>query len=207
MPRTLYDDWKARRERMAASSGRVGDHQAVEMRLLDYLLRRYRAAPEADRPARFPLPASVFVDHRAITVIHHLSQGQIPKINSRQEAVAHVRAIVDRMQSAPAKDTAAADEGGANLAAPLPVDPADAVRAELCDSDPAVRIRAAVELGEIGDLDDIGLLSDLLSLPANPDEHPRERGAAACHATTFGNHHATVRSPRRAADAKGGDGV
>ncbi len=40
-----------------------------------------------------------------------------------------------------------------------------------------VRIRAALQLGERGDLDDIGLLSDLLSLPASLDEHPRERAA------------------------------
>ena len=45
----------------------------------------------------------------------------------------------------------------------------------MCDRDPVVRIQAALELGEIGDLDDIGLLSDLLSLPPCPDEHPRER--------------------------------
>ncbi len=47
----------------------------------------------------------------------------------------------------------------------------------LCNADPAVRIHAALELGESGNLDDIGLLSDLLSLPIGPDEHPRERAA------------------------------
>ena len=92
MPGTLYDDWKARRERLARMPGRVGDHQAVEMRVLDFLLQRYRAAPESTRPARFPLPASLFVNHRAITVFHHLGQGMIPKITNRQEALAHVRA-------------------------------------------------------------------------------------------------------------------
>ena len=54
--RTLYDDWKARRERLAQASGGAAGHQAVEMRLLDYLLRRYQDSPEAARPARFPLP-------------------------------------------------------------------------------------------------------------------------------------------------------
>ena len=37
--------------------------------------------------------------------------------------------------------------------------------------------QAALELGKIGTLDDVGLLSDLLSLPPAPDEHPRERAA------------------------------
>ena len=40
---------------------------------------------------------------------------------------------------------------------------------------------AALQLGERGGLDDIGLLSDLLSSPASLDEHPRER-AALLHA-------------------------
>ena len=45
--RTLYDDWKARRERLAQASGGVSGHQAIEMRVLDYLLQRYQASPEA----------------------------------------------------------------------------------------------------------------------------------------------------------------
>ncbi len=69
--RTLYDDWKARRERLAHASGGAAGYEAVEMRLLDYLLRRYQASPEVARPARFPLPPTVFVNHRAIIV--HLS--------------------------------------------------------------------------------------------------------------------------------------
>ena len=54
--RTIYDDWKARRQRLADASTGAAGYQAVEMRLLDYLLRRYEASPEVARPARFPLP-------------------------------------------------------------------------------------------------------------------------------------------------------
>ena len=63
----------------------------------------------------------------------------------------------------------------ARCAVPPPADQAEAARTKLCDSDPMVRIQAALQLAEIGDMDDIGLLSDLLSLPTCPDEHPRER--------------------------------
>jgi len=52
-------------------------------------------------------------------------------------------------------------------------------RAELANSDAAVRLEAIDILGRIGTLDDIGLLSDLLSLPPLEDEHPEERAALA----------------------------
>ncbi len=177
--RTLYDDWKARRERLAHASGGAAGYEAVEMRLLDYLLQRYQASPEVARPARFPLPPTVFINHRAIIVHHHLRRGLIPTISNEQEAFAHLQPIVHsihRMQSLSASDEIAISEAGvASCAIPPPADPVEAVRATLCDGDPVVRIQAAAELGEIGDLDDIGLLSDLLSLPPCPDEHPRER--------------------------------
>ena len=138
--RTLYDDWKARRERLAHASGGAAGHAAVEMRLLDYLLRRYRASPEAARPARFALPATVFVNHRAIIVHHHLRQGPIPPITNEQEALAHVRPIaqrIHRMQSLSASgEIVISDAGVADCAIPPPADPAEAERTKLCDSDP-----------------------------------------------------------------------
>jgi hypothetical protein len=47
----------------------------------------------------------------------------------------------------------------------------------LCDDHPIARVLAAVRLGEVGTLDDIGLFADLLALPPCADEHPRERAA------------------------------
>ena len=49
----------------------------------------------------------------------------------------------------------------------------------MANSDAAVRLEAIDILGRIGTLDDIGLLSDLLSLPPLKDEHPDERAALA----------------------------
>jgi hypothetical protein len=175
--RSLYEDWLVRRERLEGLPGEIAGYRAVEMRLLDYLLRRYRDSPEAARPARFPLSKDLFVDHRAIIIHHHLGRGQIPDMSSQREASDHVRAVVERMQSPPAGS--AADDAPPAFTVPPPADPVEAARARLCDSDPVVRIVAALDLGEAGDLDDIGLLSDLLSLPATPNskEHPREREA------------------------------
>ena len=183
--RTLYDDWKARRERLAHASGGAAGYEALEMRLLDYLLQRYEAAPEVARPARFPLPPTVFVNHRAIVVHHHLRQGLTPPITNQQEALAHIQPIVQRMQRmqslSASGEIVISDAGVTNCANPPPADPVEAVRTKLCDSDPLVRIQAAVQLGEIGNLDDIGLLSDLLALPTCRSDHPRER-ASLLHA-------------------------
>lgn len=175
---TLYDDWQARRARLAQVAAEAADYHVVELRLLDYLLRRYQGSPQAALPARFPLSTAVFVDHRALTVHHHLGRGLIPTISNAEEALAHVRSIVDRLRSpAGASEAGASEEGIAPCAIPPPADPAEAARTRLCSGEAAVRLQAALELGKIGTLDDVGLLSDLLSLPPAPDEHPRERAA------------------------------
>jgi hypothetical protein len=173
---TLYEDWSARRRRLEYQTGGIAAYRAAEMQLLDFLLRQYRDSPEAARPAQFPLATATFCNHRAIVVHHHLGRGWLPAIANRQEAETHVRAMVDRIwsQSATSEITRSAEDTGSFATEPL-IDPVEAVRTRLCDSDPAVRIHAALRLGEVGNLDDIGLLSDLLSLPTCPDEHPRER--------------------------------
>jgi len=95
--RTLYEDWEARREHLGRGPREGEGSHAVEMRVLDYLLRRYRDLPEAVRPARFPLDTEVYVNHRAMVVLRHLGSRWIPTITSQQEAEARVRAIVSRM--------------------------------------------------------------------------------------------------------------
>jgi hypothetical protein len=52
---------------------------------------------------------------------------------------------------------------------------AEKVRAELASDDPKIRLAAISLIAQIGDLDDLGLLMDLLSLPQNEDESPGER--------------------------------
>lgn len=51
----------------------------------------------------------------------------------------------------------------------------DKLRAFLADKEALIRMEALRLLGEIGTLDDVGLLSDLLALPPEDDEAPGER--------------------------------
>ena len=54
-------------------------------------------------------------------------------------------------------------------------DAAQRIRLELANDHSLVRLAALFLIGRIGTLDDVGLLSDLLSLPPADDEHPDER--------------------------------
>jgi hypothetical protein len=54
---------------------------------------------------------------------------------------------------------------------------AELIRERLADDSARVRIAASRLVAKIGDLDDIGLFSDLLALPKSDDEAPNERDA------------------------------
>jgi len=175
---SLYDDWKARREQIAWLKHGVRERRAVEGQVLDWLLRYYRDSPEAARPARFPLKTEAYVNHRAIVVHHHLGGPGKPNITNRTESEARVRSVLERMFSEPPpEENGEDDEPFLARLEPTPEEQADTVRAMLCDSDPFARLLAVLELRRVGTLDDISLLSDLLSLPAQPNEHPLERRA------------------------------
>ncbi len=177
-PRTLYDDWKARREQLAQLPYSAGDHHAVEAHVLDYLLQRYQNTPEGARPARFPLTPDIYVNHRAIVVLHHFGGGRVPAVSTASEAQARVQSIVRRISALAAADETAGQGEAENLMAnPVSEDPAELWRMRLCDNDPTTRLLAATKLGSFGTLDDIGLLSDLLALAPSDDEHPSERAA------------------------------
>jgi hypothetical protein len=176
--RTLYDDWKARREQLARLPYLAGDHHAVEAQVLDYLLRRYQDTPEGAQPARFPLKKDVYVNHRAIVVLHHLGGGRIPTVTTPSEAQARVQSIVRRMLSDGGGHETTGLREAENLKAKSGADAlTEQWRMRLCDSNPVTRVLAAVRLGEVGTLDDVGLLSDLLALAPSDDEHPFERAA------------------------------
>jgi hypothetical protein len=183
MPRpTLYDDWKARREHLAGLADLSDESRAVEAAVLDFLLRRYRDTAEGTRPARFALQRKFYINHRAIVVLHHLAGGRDTKVATEQQAQARVRAILTRMTRTSARK---------KKLVPKPFKPAalkrewkgpdEALRMRLCDNNPVNRLLAIVKLSEIGNLHDIGLFLDLLSLQATLDEHPKER-AAMLHA-------------------------
>jgi len=172
---TLYQDWQARKDRLAALPQRTGGFRETELRLLNFLLQRFRGAAEVDVPARFPIRGEVYVDRRAIVVHAHLGKGYLSDVHTRREAEQRVRGLVERMASPATSDEASAAGPLFNPAAP-PFDEAlEAIRGRLCDANADVRLVAIVELGGCGNLDDIGLISDLLALPPQRDEDPFER--------------------------------
>jgi hypothetical protein len=219
---TLYEDWEARRQQLAEAPQPLGQHREVMLRILEFLITRYRDSPVAERPARFPLQAELMVNERAIVVHHHLKPTEGGRVKSPQEAQQRMAALVERITSyGPEGDVNEAEEEAGereeNVFAepawlpevrselnravrqwregleqgeiepawdalrPLlrcrPLHPmiADRIRPELAHPNPAVRLRAIWILGRIGGLDDFGLLSDLLALPPQDDEHPQER--------------------------------
>ena len=95
-PGTLYADWLARRERLGAYHGQREPIVAVQLRVLDYLIDRYRDDAAALRPAPPPLD-TVYLNQRAIVVNHHRSFGMVAGVKSADEATSRVATIVARM--------------------------------------------------------------------------------------------------------------
>jgi hypothetical protein len=278
LTRTLLDDWRLRRDRLAGDPGPIPQYAAIQIQLLDFLLERYRDAPEAAAPARFVPKSDLFVNERAIVVHHHLGVGVLGGVKSRHEAESRVSGILKRMTTAEAPTETAPDreepwlEDSLYVAtrtwcaaldaiaagkrahawieralASQPMAPeqalrylyrclvdvkvidtyaldllakcqnpsainyavlawrrrievcceedlhdefaefftrpavrkrsAERLRAELAADDPRVRLAAIELLARIGELADVGLFSDLLTLPPLADEDPRERPA------------------------------
>lgn len=78
------------------------------------------------------------------------------------------------------------------------------LRSYLADINGAVRMEATRMLGQLGSLDDVGLLLDLISLPPLSDELPGERGILIEVASRLSG---TDPLPPKAADAEGKIGI
>jgi len=107
--RTLLEDWRLRRDRLAGDPGPIPQCAAIQIQLLDFLLERYRDAPEAAAPARFVPKSDLFVNERAIVVHHHLGAGVLGGVQSRHEAESRVSGILQRMTTAGAPPETAPD--------------------------------------------------------------------------------------------------
>ncbi len=171
---TLYEDWLARRDRLAGLSSSEGDRRRSELRLLEFLLEQYGGSAVATRPARFPARTEVYIDRRAIVVHNHLGKGYLSDVHTRQQAEQHVHAVLERMagpESGPGADRPLFDPS----APPTHDEKLDGIRGRLCEGNADMRLLSIVELGQLGTLDDIGLISDLFALPPQADEDPYER--------------------------------
>ena len=282
---TLLEDWQARRHRLLNLPEPGGQLVALHVQVLEYLITRYEDAPEAARPARYPLEPSLYVNDRAIIVHHHIWQGKVGGVKTEREAHHRVSTILNRMSSETTEEDREREwiTLGPMLADPVAWHPTvfgrlrlarlrkalrsgrgllaaieaalatypllpraaleylhqcladpeqddlrpahllfccesrsalgytvlawrdrlvagandavgaelraffcraenrtavlDKIRERLADPHASVRLAAIDLIREIGVLDDVGLLSDLLALPPQPDEHPHERDA------------------------------
>jgi hypothetical protein len=174
---TLYEDWLARRNRLAGLRDPGGTYAMIELRLLDYLLRRFRDAPEAKRPAMFPLASTLVINQRAAVIHSHLAKGH--HVADARQARDRVTSILQRMASPTRREAEVEDfEFVPNSRIGRLCDRS---RASLGSGGRRKRLRAINILGRWGNLDDFGLLGDLAALPPQDDEHPHER-AALSHA-------------------------
>lgn len=116
---TLYEDWLARRERLAAARPALGQHGEMMIQVLDYFITRYRNSPVAARPARFALTSGLVVNERAIVVHHHLKPTEGGRVKSPQEAARRMADMVERMMSDSVPDDVDDLAGGARFAESL----------------------------------------------------------------------------------------
>jgi hypothetical protein len=107
---TLLEDWRARRERLAERAVPAAPYVRLQIQILDYLVDRYRDAPEAARPARCPARPDLYVNDRAIAVHNHLWEGKVGGAKSQQEAHERVSSILKRMTPQRDIEPAAADD-------------------------------------------------------------------------------------------------
>jgi hypothetical protein len=91
---SLVDDWRQRRHRLTGPS-ETNRSARFQIRLLDYLIRRYGNSPVANGPARFPLRGEHRTD-RAIVVRQELSR-RTAKVRDQRDAKDRVLTIVRRM--------------------------------------------------------------------------------------------------------------
>ena len=89
--RTLYEDWQLHRDRLLLPSSGNNVYRQIQLRVLDYLLRRYYNASEAERTVAFPFIADLSTNDRAIAVHRRLADRGGPTITSSEEAHLHIQ--------------------------------------------------------------------------------------------------------------------
>jgi hypothetical protein len=112
-PRTLYEDWQMRRQRLNNMPAPIGKtYVSVQARVLDYLLKRYEGSEDAKKLARFPLGNEVLFNHRAVVVHHHLEKGKFAGVKTEAESRGRMASILQRIKAIdPQSDAKAPSDG------------------------------------------------------------------------------------------------
>lgn len=178
---SLYDDWRARRERLLLPAAQaILPSAAAHVKVLEFLLSRYQNAEVVRLAAMFPLPRDLALNERAIILNHHLGSGRVAGVKSALEAEARVVNILSRM-AAPVSSNDEDDTpwpGNSTLwsRAALKVKHRQEDRyLALASDDYFDRAWALNHFQAHGTLQDTGLLSDLAAIPNDDDQFARER--------------------------------
>lgn len=108
---SLYEDWTNRRERLEVQSMPLDEAvRAAQIRILDYLLKRYVDDPAARRAALFPLRTDVQVNQRASVVHRHLLGRAVTQ--TTDDASDRLSPVLKRMAAANSQADAGAPAGG-----------------------------------------------------------------------------------------------
>ncbi len=273
--KTRLEDWVDRRQHLLTLA-LADPRNIVQLRLLDYLIGRYRDSPEAHQPARFRFERELHWNDRRITVHHHLGRGKVAGVQNSEDAQQRMATLLQRMKSDERQEDENFELVSVSSLPRLPIvhhhmdwriklgwnadlhmraalasypilsqtclqhlatrlsdvsredrraldlfqrcqnrnildqaariwrdrvaqgcstgwitesleaqlgfpknqpRAAELIRERLADDNAQVRIAASHLIATLGDLDDIGLLSDLLALPPSDDEDPHERDA------------------------------
>jgi hypothetical protein len=97
---TLSQDWQLRRQRLEAETSHADPALLqAQLRVLDYLLKKYADAPDGARPARFPAHGQLDLRRRAIVVHFHLNMQGVAGIKTEGESRVRLGAILQRIKS------------------------------------------------------------------------------------------------------------
>lgn len=169
---SLYEDWSARRDRLLLPTVQANFPSALpHVKVLEFLLSRYRDAEVAHQAAMFPLPCEIVFNQRAIIINHHLGSRRVAGVKSADEAATRVSSILTRMHSPESNDDDGQPwPGDSTLWTPRsrrPVHRAEDRYLALASGDYNERAAALDHFRRLGKLQDTSLLSDLAALPAD----------------------------------------
>ncbi|MEK6249891.1 MAG: hypothetical protein N2C12_17025 [Planctomycetales bacterium] len=108
-PKTLLEDWQQRRNWLATASKGDRTFDTPQVKILNYLIRRYRDTPQASHPARFQLQGDMVWNERRIVVHQHLGRGTVAGVKNETEADARIGSILQRMALSGRSDDASSD--------------------------------------------------------------------------------------------------
>lgn len=177
---SLYEDWAARRDRLLLPTVQATFPSALpHIKVLEFLLSRYRDAEVAHQAAMFPLPCEIVFNQRAIIINHHLGSRRVAGVKSADEAATRVSSILTRMHAPDSiEDDGQPWPGVSTLWTPRTRRREHRIEDQylaLASVDYLERSTALDFFRHSGSLQDTSLLSDLAALPHDDDRFASEQ--------------------------------